>query len=147
MLLVWAATDAFSGNADNKNRITGSVIDGADKSSIMQATVQILSLPDSAMVAGNVSDMNGNFQLSVRPGKYLLKVSYVGYTPYFKELVVKPAPSRVNVGQVVLESDAIMLEGAVVVAQAPEVTAVADTLVYSSSAYRLPEGSALEELV
>ena len=78
MLLVWAATDAFSGNADNKNRITGSVIDGADKSSIMQATVQILSLPDSAMVAGNVSDMNGNFQLSVRPGKYLLKVSYVG---------------------------------------------------------------------
>ena len=147
MLLVWAATDAFSGNADNKNRITGSVIDGADKSSIMQATVQILSLPDSAMVAGNVSDMNGNFQLSVRPGKYLLKVSYVGYTPYFKELVVKPAPSRVNVGQVILESDAIMLEGAVVVAQAPEVTAVADTLVYSSSAYRLPEGSALEELV
>lgn len=40
-----------------------------------------------------------------------------------------------------------MLEGAVIVAQAPEVTAAEDTLVYNSSAYRVPEGSALEELV
>lgn len=50
-------------------------------------------------------------------------------------------------GKVELASDAIMLAEAVVVAEAPEVTAVADTLVYNSSAYRVPEGSALEELV
>ena len=40
-----------------------------------------------------------------------------------------------------------MLREAVIVGQAPEVTASEDTLVYNSSAYRVPEGSALEELV
>lgn len=50
-------------------------------------------------------------------------------------------------GAIELQSDAIMLAEAVVVAQAPEVTASEDTLVYNSSAYRVPEGSALEELV
>ena len=44
-------------------------------------------------------------------------------------------------------ADATLLEGVEIVAQAPEVTASEDTLVYNSSAYRVPEGSALEELV
>jgi hypothetical protein len=99
------------------------------------------------MVVGNVTNLDGHFSLSVRPGKYLLKVSYIGYTPFFKQVALTRNNPRLNVGKVELASDAIMLAEAVVVAEAPEVTAVADTLVYNSSAYRVPEGSALEELV
>lgn len=40
-----------------------------------------------------------------------------------------------------------MLQEAVVVAEAPQVTVVEDTLMYNSSAYRTPEGAMLEELV
>ena len=75
------------------------------------------------------------------------KVSFVGYKPVYKNVEISDKKPRLSVGNIELSSDAIMLEGAVVVAQAPEVTAVADTLVYNSSAYRVPEGSALEELV
>lgn len=76
-----------------------------------------------------------------------MKVSFVGYAPAFQPVTLTQSKPRINLGTIKLHSDAIMLEGAVVVAQAPEVTASEDTLVYNSSAYRVPEGSALEELV
>ncbi len=49
-----------------------------------------------------------------------------------------------NVGTLTLETDAIMLAEAVVTAEAPQVQVVEDTLMYSSSAYRTPEGAMLE---
>lgn len=138
---------AFAQSSGSRGRISGVVVDGDDKSPIMQATIQVLSLPDSTMVTGDVTDNDGKFSIATRPGKYVLKVSFVGYTPTYKPFTLTKAKPSLNMGQLTLNSDAIMLEGAVVVAEAPEVTAVADTLVYSSSAYRVPEGSALEELV
>lgn len=138
---------AFAQSSGSRGRVSGVVVDGDDKSPVMQATIQVLSLPDSTMVTGDVTDNYGKFSIAARPGKYVLKVSFVGYTPTYKPFTLTKAKPSLNMGQLTLHSDAIMLEGAVVVAEAPEVTAVADTLVYSSSAYRVPEGSALEELV
>ena len=147
LLMVGVAISAFAQSGSSRGTVSGTVIDDGDKSPVIQATVQLLSVKDSSMVVGNVTDMNGHFSLSVRPGKYLLKVSYIGYSPYFKQVALSRNNPRLNVGKVSLAADAIMLAEAVVVAQAPEVTAAEDTLVYNSSAYRVPEGSALEELV
>lgn len=130
----------------SRTTVAGTVLDGDDNSPVMQATVQVLSPKDSSMVKGNVTDLDGRFSIGIRPGKYLLKVSYIGYTPYFQDIELTRG-KRLNVGNIKLSTDAIMLAEAVVVAQAPEVTAAEDTLVYNSSAYRVPEGSALEELV
>lgn len=141
------AISAFAQSGGGRATVTGTVLDGSDKSPVMQATIQILSPKDSAMVTGNVSDLDGNFSLTVRPGKYLLKISYIGYTTHFQQIEMTRNKPRLNVGNIELQADAIMLGEAVVVAQAPEVTASEDTLVYNSSAYRVPEGSALEELV
>lgn len=137
----------FSQGRTSKGTISGVVVDADDKIPVMQATVQVLSPKDSAMVTGNITDMDGKFSLNAKYGKYLLKVSFVGYRPVYKEVLISGKKPKVALGNIELSSDAIMLEGAVIVAQAPEVTAVADTLVYNSSAYRVPEGSALEELV
>lgn len=147
LLMAISAISAFAQSGSGRATVTGTVLDGSDKSPVMQATVQILSLKDSTMIKGNVSDLDGNFALSVRPGKYLLKISYIGYTTFFRQIEMTRNKPRLNVGNIELQADAIMLGEAVVVAQAPEVTAAEDTLVYNSSAYRVPEGSALEELV
>ena len=137
----------FSQGRTTRGTISGLVVDADDKMPVMQATVQVLSPKDSTMITGNITDMDGKFSLNTKFGKYLLKVSFVGYKPVYKNVEISGKKPRLSVGNIELSSDAIMLEGAVVVAQAPEVTAVADTLVYNSSAYRVPEGSALEELV
>lgn len=149
LLLLWPGLATVTDAQQPGGRVTvsGTVIDGADKSPVMQATVQLLSLPDSTMATGFTTDTNGGFRLSAKPGKYVLAVSFIGYTTVRKPVMLSAARPNLPVGQIELHEDAIMLEGATVTAQAPEVTASGDTLVYNSSAYRLPEGSALEALV
>ena len=80
LLLLLVCTCATLSWAQSGKRITvtGSVIDGDDKSPVGQATVQLLSLPDSTMVVGNVTNNNGVFFIAARPGKYVLKISFVG---------------------------------------------------------------------
>lgn len=148
MLFLFLPTVLVAQKRMNNENVIGTIFDGNDKTPVVQATVQVLSLPDSAMVVGNVTDGDGRFSLRVRPGNYVLKVSYIGY-----RTVIKPfALSRQNhfhedFGKIKLTSDAIMLQEATVVAQAAEVALSEDTVVYNSSAYRLPEGAALEALI
>ena len=150
LLIGISTTLSFAqGQSQGKGRITvsGTVMDKEDNSPIMQATVQLLSLPDSTMAVGNVTDPNGHFSMNVRPGKYVLKVSYVGYLNYMKQYQLSGAKPTLNVGKIALSTDAIMLKEAVVTAEAPQVTVSGDTLGYNASAYRTPEGAMLEELV
>ncbi|MBE6280517.1 MAG: TonB-dependent receptor [Bacteroides sp.] len=138
---------AYSFAQQGQISVNGTVVDKEDNSPVMQATVQLLSLPDSTMVVGNVTNNNGAFSLSAKAGKYALKVSFVGYVPYVKDLQLSSSKSTVNVGKIVLSSDAVLLNEAVVTAEAPQVTVSGDTLGYNASAYRTPEGAMLEELV
>ncbi len=149
LLLFLVCTCATFSWAQNNKRITvtGTVIDGDDKSPIGQATVQLLSLPDSAMVVGNVTNNSGVFSIAARPGKYLLKISFVGYLTQEKPLQLTASKPTVNIGTITLPTDAIMLGEAVIVAEAPQVTVSEDTIGFNASAYRTPEGAMLEELV
>lgn len=151
LLIGISTTLLFAQNRGQQGRgrvtLSGTVLDKEDDSPVMQATVQLLSLPDSTMAVGNVTDPNGRFSLQVRPGKYVLKVSYVGYLSYLKEYQLSASKPNVNAGKIALASDAIMLKEAVIVAEAPQVTVSGDTLGYNASAYRTSEGAALEELV
>lgn len=151
-LLIWTVlllTATLSTYAQNKIvTVSGRVIEAGTKEPVELATVQLLSLPDSAQVAGMTTSTQGYFSLSKqKPGKYLLKVSFIGYvTKIIPVQLTANVPAK-KMGNIELATDAVMLQEAVVVAEAPQVTVVEDTLMYNSSAYRTPEGAMLEELV
>src|SRR5574344_461420 len=131
----------------HKVTVSGSVLDEDGKTPIMQATVQILNM-EGKYVNGAASLQSGHFQLpAVAAGKYTLKVSFVGYTSKSIPITLSSEKPSYNIGKIILKSDAIMMKEAVVTAAAAQVQVKEDTLVYNSSAYRVPEGSALEELV
>ena len=109
------------------------------------ASVQLLNLPDSTQATGMASNTHGLFRLQAKPGKYLLKVTYIGYQPSYTPVQLVSAPKRM--GDIVLQPDAIMLAEAVVVAEAPQVQVVEDTVQFNANAYRTPQGATLEELV
>ena len=75
VLLIGISTALLSAQSRSQSRgrvtLSGTVLDKEDNSPIMQATVQLLSLPDSTMAVGDVTNNNGRFSLSVRPGKYV----------------------------------------------------------------------------
>ena len=151
-LLIWTVlllTATLSTYAQNKIvTVSGRVIEAGTKEPVELAAVQLLSLPDSAQVAGMTTSTQGYFSLSKqKPGKYLLKVSFIGYvTKIIPVQLTANVPAK-KMGNIELATDAVMLQEAVVVAEAPQVTVVEDTLMYNSSAYRTPGGAMLEELV
>lgn len=151
-LLIWTVlllTATLSTYAQNKIvTVSGRVIEAGTKEPVELVAVQLLSLPDSAQVAGMTTSTQGYFSLSKqKPGKYLLKVSFIGYvTKIIPVQLTANVPAK-KMGNIELATDAVMLQEAVVVAEAPQVTVVEDTLMYNSSAYRTPEGAMLEELV
>lgn len=126
--------------------VSGAIIDRDTKEPVEQVTVQLLKA-DSTYVTGGISNEKGLFHFNApENGKYLLKITSVGYKPTIKRIVIAE-DKNLAMGNVVIGADAIMLKGAVVTAMAQKVTLKEDTFVYNSSAYRTPEGSVVEELV
>ena len=120
-------------------------MEGDTKLPAIAASVQLLNLPDSTQATGMASNTHGLYRLQAKPGKYLLKVTYIGYQPSYTPVQLVSAPKRM--GDIVLQPDAIMLAEAVVVAEAPQVQVVEDTVQFNANAYRTPQGATLEELV
>ena len=144
-LLLLATLSVFA--QTKRVTVSGRVVEDTGEPAV-QATVQLLSLPDSTFTTGIASNEKGYFSLPrVKAGKYVLKVSYIGFKNKLIPLQLTASAPNKNVGTVKLETDAIMLAEAVVVAEAPQVQIVEDTVAFNSSAYRTPEGAMLEELV
>ncbi|WP_373803408.1 carboxypeptidase-like regulatory domain-containing protein, partial [Bacteroides heparinolyticus] len=144
---LWLLTVPSAFSQTKNITVTGRVMEDTKEPAI-QATVQLLSLPDSAQTAGVASSAQGYFTLpKVKAGKYVLKVSYIGFKTKYLPLQLSESMHDRNVGTLTLETDAVMLSEAVVTAEAPQVQVVEDTIAFNSSAYRTPEGAMLEELV
>ena len=142
MLLLLMAIASFA----QQRLISGQITDRDTKEAIEQVTIQLLK-SDSTYVAGAISNENGLFHVTAPAnGKYLLKISSVGYKSTMKRIQIFDNKD-LAMGKIVLGAEAIMLKGEVVTAMAQKVTLKEDTFVYNSSAYRTPEGSVVEELV
>ena len=126
--------------------ISGKITDRDTKDPVEQVTIQLLKT-DSTYVSGGISNERGLFHVNAPAnGKYLLKITSVGYKPTVKRIQISE-DKNLAMGNVVIGADAIMLKGAVVTAMAQKVSLKEDTFVYNSAAYRTPEGSVVEELV
>lgn len=142
MLLMLVAMASFA----QERLISGKITDRDTKEPVEQVTIQLLKT-DSTYVSGAISNEQGLFHVNAPAnGKYLLKITSVGYKPTVKRIQISE-DKNLAMGNVVVGSDAIMLKGAVVTAMAQKVTLKEDTFVYNSAAYRTPEGSVVEELV
>ena len=142
MLLVFVTMASFA----QDRLITGAITDRDTKDPVEQVTIQLLKT-DSTYVSGALSNEQGLFHIKAPAnGKYLLKMSSVGYKTTVKRIEISD-DKNLAMGNVVLGAEAIMLKGAVVTAMAQKVNLKEDTFVYNSAAYRTPEGSVVEELV
>ena len=142
MLLMLVAMASFA----QERLISGKITDRDTKEPIEQVTIQLLKT-DSTYVSGAISNEQGLFHVNAPAnGKYLLKITSVGYKPTVKRIQISE-DKNLAMGNVVVGAEAIMLKGAVVTAMAQKVTLKEDTFVYNSAAYRTPEGSVVEELV
>ena len=90
--------------AQNSARISikGTIIDTLN-APLVSATVMLLTPKDSALISYGRSNEKGSFEFkNIKRGNYLLKITYVGYLPYQKELKPADAPET-YAGQIKLK--------------------------------------------
>ncbi|MGX8713561.1 MAG: TonB-dependent receptor domain-containing protein [bacterium] len=99
--------------------IRGRVIDARTGENIEYATVALLRVTDSSLVNGTVSESNGHFTLTAPYGRYLFRVTFIGYDAWFyKEPVTLGERHReVNVGKVQLKMTGTMMEAVEITAE------------------------------
>ena len=137
--------------AQQRVDVTGKTLvvsnNGEGQEVLPYTNILVLEAGDSTLVKGVMSDAGGNFRLSFHAKEespYLLKVSYIGMKPEFRAL--NTGKTKIHVGNIVL-TEGLELSEVVVTAPIKEVELVGDTTVINADAYRIPEGSNLEELV
>lgn len=95
--------------AQNLGAVTGSVVDAADRAPLVGATVTLEKLDAPPEVRVDATGADGTFQFErVRPGRYVLEVSHLGYQE-------RQVPMSVEIGEsraldLLLRRDAFSLE-------------------------------------
>ena len=138
MLLTALSTSA-------QRAISGTVVDKDTKEGVIQATVSLLK-PDSTLVQNAVTDLDGQFRvIAPADGRYLLRISSVGYTSHLRTITMVGEP--LAVGTITLSADGIVLKAATITKNQTRMYSKEDTIIYNAGAFKTPEGSVIEELV
>ena len=143
-LLVFCSSMAFS--QSENGTLVAEIVDKATGEPVPTANMQLFQLPDTVFKVGTVSDFDGRINAKAQPGKYLMRISFVGYVTLNRDVVIEKG-KVLDAGRIELVEGSISLKEAVVTAEVPPVTTNNDTLVYNTAAFRVPEGSMLEELI
>ena len=145
LLLGMMSLAAFS-----QSQLKGKVMDSENGEALIRSTVMLMTTDTTRMVTGSTTANDGSFTLkNVKDGAYVMKISYVGYHNFFRTINVKKAENKgvQTIGTVLLVPNTVELKQAVVTAQMKEVEVKEDTLIFNADAFKVPEGSVLEELI
>lgn len=131
-----------------KVTLSGMVLDGSANESLPGASVVLLHPKDSTQATGVSSGMDGKFKLpAVKSGNYILRVSYMGFQTYYRNVQLPKSNKTIDLGTITLEENSKLMKEAEVSIKVAQVEMKEDTFVFNADAYRLTEGSMLEELV
>ena len=149
-LLFGLCTLSIHAQTDPNSRrlsISGQLLDADLKEPMVQATIQLFHAADSTFAGGTVSDVNGDFEVEApSAGTYKLKISTVGYKNIEREVTLR-RNENMDLGNLLMESETVMLREAVITGRAAQVIVKKDTILYNPEAFRTPEGSPIEELI
>ncbi len=132
----------------SKANVTGYVKDSEDASALVRATIQIMTTDTTKMITGGVTNTLGGYTIkNVEEGSYIIKVSYIGYHNFYRSVTIKNGETIHNVGTVLLTPNSVVLDAAVVQGQLPQMEVKEDTIIFNADAFKVPEGSVLEDLI
>ena len=135
--------------ASGASTINGIVVDVADTTELIGATVKVLrATKDSTMVKGTATDENGVFNIKgIGAGKYIVKFSYLGYTDVTRHVTVGNDGRDVNLGVVAMAPNSVMLKETVVMGVKTPITVKEDTIEYNADTYKTQANAVVEDLL
>ena len=131
-----------------QHTLSGTILSKTDNTPIDMATVRLFTHhgTDSTLVQGAQTYQDGLFILNnVRPGKYRLIVSSVGFNEHSQWVEMKNA--NLDVPTIQLTEQVQHLAEVSVQGKAAEMTVKGDTIEYNTAAYQVSENANVEELL
>jgi hypothetical protein len=118
IMLLTVAIISFKGvYGQEKQSITGKLIEGKSNQAVPFATVALIKASDSKIFGGTMSDENGVFIITpVISGSYVLQVSNIGYKPETRSIEVINQ-GVTDAGVILLQDTSIMLQELVIVGE------------------------------
>lgn len=124
------------------------VITDENKSGLSYANILLKQQNDSALVKGEVSDADGNFEFSaVLPGIYLLQIQYVGFSSQFFPVGVTGDQKEIDLGMISLKANEQELDAMVITAEKPFIEREADKMVVNIENSIVQKGTSLMEIM
>ncbi len=99
----------------NNGIISGAIIDSVSGSPIEYANIVVLSIKDTSIITGTVTDPRGNFKIDKLPfGKYFLDLKFIGYKDLRRIITINSKNNNINIGSVKLNQKDIHLDNVIV---------------------------------
>jgi hypothetical protein len=139
---------SISAFAQKNLSLTGKLIDKADSSAVISASVELLNFRDSVYIAGINSDGKGGFLFkNLSSGDYILKISYIGYLPLYNNITLKSNKTTTDIGVLVMQTNDVLLKETVIEGKRPDVVVKNDTIEFDAASYKVQENAVVEDLL
>lgn len=102
--------------------LKGSLLD-QEEVTVPFATVAVMKLPDSTVVTGSTTDIDGNFKIKApKPGDYFLRFSAIGYSSTFSSrFKIEGSNNSRDFGAVTIKEESTMLNEVMIETWRPKV--------------------------
>lgn len=96
------------------------------------ATVSVFNEADSSLVTGGLTDVSGEFNIPVKPGKYYLRIQFMGFEDVIlSNVVINNQNNIYNTGDVGIKENETMLQEVVVQAERTQMELTLDKKVFN----------------
>lgn len=130
-----------------KNALTGQLKDEKG-AAVAYANIAILSVSDSSLVTGDVTDEEGRFKISSpNTGKYILKVSAIGFVDFTIPFEVGEAGFQKEFGVIILKEDIQQLNEVKINSLRPTIVHEVDKMVVSIEGTALAASSSAFDIL
>lgn len=138
----------LSSSAQKSGNLKGIVFDTIAKQPVPAATITVLQAKDSSLVTFTMTNSRGEFSLTNVPyGDFRLLVTHVNYHNVNKYFSITEANKNIDLHNVEVSDKNKVLEEVVIMAEAPPVTLIGDTVQYNAGSFKTKPNAVVEDLL
>lgn len=128
--------------------INGVLVNKETRKPIEYASVALLHIKDSSVIAGDLSKKNGSFSIqNIVHGKYLLKIVSLGYSSFIQEITLTADKTIVNIDSLFIYPSGKQLVDVQVTGKRTNISNKADKQTYRADQFQTAAGATAIEIL
>lgn len=136
-----------SAKTDPNGNVSGTIMDAELQEAIPYATI-IINNAEGELVTGITSAEDGSFIVeNLKAGTYELKVQFIGYKTFRRDIVIEQRRTNIEIGVLYLEPDVAMLDETLVVAERTTIEQRVDRKVINIGKDLMTTGASASEIM